>query len=80
MTSAAIRNIREEIKQYIDHADPKIVKMIHAMLEVDSDADWWHSMPDNVKTDVEEALAQADDGAFISHEQMKKKYPKWFTK
>ncbi|XZF14162.1 hypothetical protein ACTHGU_20480 [Chitinophagaceae bacterium MMS25-I14] len=80
MASTGIRDIREEVKRYIDHADARIVKMIHAMLEVDADADWWASMPDNIKADVDEALSQADEGAFVSHEQMKQKYPQWFTK
>lgn len=80
MKSAAIRDIREEVKQYIDHADAKIVKMIHAMLEVDSDEDWWSSMPDNIIADVETSLTQADKGEVMSHQEVKEKYSRWFTK
>jgi len=80
MKSVAIRNIREEVKNYIDHADDKIVKMIHAMLEVDMDEDWWSSMPDNVMKDVHTSIAEADEGKTVSHEKIREKYSKWFTK
>ena len=72
--------MRKEVKKYIDRADEKVVKMVHAMLEVDAEADWWDAMPDNVKTDVEAAIRQADKGELISHGEVKKKYPQWFSK
>ena len=37
--------MREEVKKYIDTADVKVVKMIHAILEVDADNDWWIQCP-----------------------------------
>lgn len=80
MKPTEIRDIREEVKNYIDHADAKVVKMIHAMLEVDSDEDWWSSMPDNIVADVEASLIQADKGEVMSHQQVKEKYSQWFTK
>jgi predicted transcriptional regulator len=76
----ALKQMRIEVKKYIDTADDKVVKMVHAMLEVDSDADWWDEMPDNVKADVEEAIGQADRGEVMTHEEVKKKYKKWFAK
>jgi hypothetical protein len=76
----AVKQMRKEVKKYIDTADPKVVKMMHAMLEVDSEADWWDSMPDNIKADVEESIRQADRSETMSHEEVKKKYAKWFTK
>ena len=72
--------MRNEVKKYIDSADEKMVKMVHAMLEVDAEADWWDAMPDNVKADVETAIKQADKGELISHEEVKKRYPQWFSK
>ncbi|MBS4065663.1 MAG: hypothetical protein KGZ74_13975 [Chitinophagaceae bacterium] len=77
---SAVNQMRKEVKKYIDTADEKVVKMVHAMLEVDADADWWEAMPDNVKADVEEAIKQADKGNTITHEEVKKKYSQWFTK
>jgi predicted transcriptional regulator len=77
---SAVNQMRKEVKKYIDTADEKVVKMVHAMLEVDANADWWEAMPDNVKADVEEAIKQADKGNTITHEEVKKKYSQWFTK
>ena len=62
--------MREEVKKYIETADEKVVKMMHAMLEVSADEDWWNTMPDNVKADVEAALLEADKGELIPHEEI----------
>jgi len=37
----AVKQMREEVKKYIDTADPKVVKMMHAMLEVEREGSWW---------------------------------------
>ena len=72
--------MREEVKKYIETADEKVVKMMHAMLEVDADQDWWDTMPGNVKADVEAALSEAQKGNVIPHEEIKKRYQKWLAK
>lgn len=77
---ASIEILREEVKEYIQHADEKIVKMVHAMLETDVENDWWERMPDAVKADVEAAIKEADEGKLIPHEEAKKRYRKWLTK
>ena len=76
----SVKQLRNEVKKYIETADEKTVKMIHAMLEVDAEADWWESMPDGVRADVEEAMKQGDKGEVLTHEQVKLKYPQWFIK
>jgi predicted transcriptional regulator len=76
----AVKQMRKDVKKYIDTADSKVVKMMHAMLEVDAEAGWWDEMPDDVKADVEEAIRQADNGEAIPHAEVKKKYAKWFTR
>jgi uncharacterized protein HemY len=72
--------MRRDVKKYIDTADEKVVKMVHAMLEVDADADWWDTIPKELKNDIEIALRQADKGDVLSHEEVKKRHPQWFTK
>ena len=37
----AVKQIRSEVKKYIDTADAKVVKTVHAMLEVEKESDWW---------------------------------------
>jgi hypothetical protein len=36
-----LQQLRTEVKAYIDTADIKVVKMVHAMLEVEQEGDWW---------------------------------------
>ncbi|GAA4752876.1 hypothetical protein [Flavisolibacter ginsenosidimutans] len=77
-----VEQMREEVKNYIDAADEKIVKMVHAILEVDAadDQEWWEAMPDEVKDDVEEAIRQSDNDEVMSFAEVKQKYPQWFSK
>ena len=72
--------MRQEIKKYIDTADVKVVKMMHAMLEADADNDWWDTMPDNVKADVETALTESKKGKVTPHAEIQKRYQKWLVK
>lgn len=74
-----VDQMREQVKQYIDSADEKVVKMVHAMLEVDAQENWWNEMPDNIKADVETALAEAERGDLIPHEDIKQRI-KWLAK
>ncbi|MBX9784502.1 MAG: hypothetical protein K2X48_14530 [Chitinophagaceae bacterium] len=76
----ALQQMRKNVKKYIDTADEKTVKMVHALLEVDADADRWDTLPGKVKADVEIAMKQADRGETLTHGEVKKKYPQWFTK
>jgi uncharacterized protein HemY len=68
----AVQQMRKEVKKYIETADPKVVKMMHAMLEVDADASWWEEMPDKIKADIELAIKQADNGETLTHDEVKK--------
>ena len=78
----SMKQLREDIKNYIETADDKVVKMMHAMLEVNAeeDAEWWATMPDDVKKDVEESMRQSDNDEVMTHEEVKKKYPQWFSR
>ena len=72
--------IRQEVKKYLETADLKVVKMIHAMLEVDADNDWCDTMPDKVKADVEAALIESENGKLVPHAAIQKRYKKWIAK
>ena len=72
--------MRQEVKKYIDKADLKVVKMVHALLEVDAENDWWDTMPVNIKEDVEAALIESDKGQVIPHADIQKRYKKWIAK
>jgi hypothetical protein len=77
---SSVKALRQEVKKYIDTADAKVVKMMHAMLEIDADNGWWDSMPDSVKEDVEAALVESEKGEVIPHGEIQKRYKKWLAK
>jgi predicted transcriptional regulator len=80
MSAAELKELRQEVKKYVDHADENVVRMMYAMLETNAEASLWEDMPDEIKAELEESLAQSGKGQTMTHEQVKKKYPQWFTK
>ena len=81
--------MRKEVKKYIDLADERMLKAIHAMLETDLEEeisdkeisdDWWDEMSDEERASVEEGIKQLENGEGIPHEEVMKKYSKWLTK
>ena len=76
----SIKILREEVKKYIETADAKVVRMMHAMLEVDAGSGWWDSLPDEIRTDAEAALAESEKGDVTSHAEIQKRYKKWLVK
>ena len=80
MSSPAISTIRKEVKKYVDKADDKTVRMLHAMLETEQEEDWWDKLPKHVQAEIDKALSELDKGKGIPHEAVMKKYSKWFTR
>ena len=80
MRTTVKKDIRAEVKEYIDHADERMVKIIHAMLEADQDQDWWDEISDEEKSSIDRGLRQLEQGKGIPHEEVVKRHPKWFKK
>jgi len=81
MTAVAIKEMRKEVKKYIDLADERMLKAIHALLETDLEEeisdkeisnDWWDEMSDDERASVEEGIKQLENGEGIPHEEMVK--------
>ena len=75
-----VASLRKDVKKYIETADGRVVKMVHAMLEADKQTDFWDELPATVKTDVKIALKQSTQGKGKPHKDVMKKYKKWNTK
>ncbi len=54
--------------------------MMHAMLQVDAGSDWYDTIPDRVKADMEAALIESEKGQVIPHAEVQKRYKKWIVK
>ena len=89
MTVTAIKDLRKEVKKYLDLADERMLKAIHAMLEKDmeeelSDEDispnWMDEMSLEEQASMEEGVRQLENGEGIPHAEVMKKYGKWLTK
>ncbi len=72
--------LKKQVKKYIDTADEKVVKMVHAMLEVNAENDWWDDLSEDLKKEINEAIKELEKGKGIPHEKVKKMYPQWFPK
>lgn len=72
--------LKKQVKKYIDTADEKVVKMVHAMLEVNAENDWWDDLSEDLKKEINEAIKELEKGKGIPHEKVKKMYPQWFQK
>lgn len=72
--------LKKQAKEYLDRADEKVIKMVHAMLEVNAENDWWDDLPGDVKNEISESLKELDEGKGISNQNVKKMYPQWFPK
>jgi hypothetical protein len=75
-----VKQMRQEVKKYLDKADDKTVKMVYAMLEAKEENDWWDELPPKVKAEIDEALLELDKGKGLPHETVLKKYGKWFSR
>ncbi len=80
MNSAATKEMRKEVKKYVDKADDKVVKILYAMMEAEQENDWWDKLPKKVQVEIDDALTDLDKGKGIPHETVMKKYAKWFTR
>ena len=56
--------LKKEAKKYLDTADDKVVKMIHAMLEVNAEKDWWDDVPDKAKLSIKRGIKDVEAGRF----------------
>lgn len=64
----------------MDNADESVIKMVHAMLEVNAKNVWWDHMPEDSRKTINKSLKDLDEGKGISHEKVKKMHPGWFSK
>ena len=80
MGSHDIKIIREEVKKYINYADDRMIRAIHAMLEADQAGDWWDDVSEAQKASIARGVKNMEEGNVISHEEIIKFYGKWLTK
>ena len=80
MTLIEEKELKKEVKKYIDHADIRMVKAVRAMLEADQHEDWWDEISDGERAAIETGLKQMKEGKTTPHEKVMEKYGKWLTR
>lgn len=82
--------LRQEVKQYIDRADDKSLRIVKAILEIEQEEDEgdiedgevdWDELPEELQIMIDRAIKQADEGGGMPHEEVVAKYySQWFRK
>ena len=80
MTAVEVRDLKKVIKDHIDHADERMLRLVRAIFEADQQEDWWDELTDEQRKDIDEGIRQGENGETIAHEEMMKKHSKWLTK
>ncbi|HEV7382215.1 MAG TPA: hypothetical protein VGN64_20610 [Dyadobacter sp.] len=78
--SSNIQELREKVKRHIDHADERVLSMVYALLEDNVSSDWWDSIPENVRGDLDVSIKQANDGHYLTQEEVNERFPQWHLK
>jgi hypothetical protein len=73
-------NLKKQVITEIEKADTRVLKLIHAMLKANKEADLWDELPEQVKRDVIAATKESELGLGKTHEVVMAKYQKWLTK
>jgi predicted transcriptional regulator len=80
MTLVALKELKKEVKKYIDDADEKTVKAVLALLESNEEENWWDTISEGEKASIKAGLKDIREGRTLPHEEVMKKYSKWLIK
>ena len=72
--------LRTDLHGMIDKiTDSNILNAVKTLLSGStvSQTDWWDTISDEERAEIEHGLEEADKGEVISHEEVMEKYKKW---
>lgn len=67
------------IKWLAEVTEPSVISKLIALKNKET-IDWWDQVNINEKEETEEGLREADNGEFVSHEEVMAKYQQWRSK
>lgn len=56
MSAAELKELRKEVKKYIDHADERVVRMVYAMTEADKEVEEQFSLTPEQEAELDEIM------------------------
>jgi predicted transcriptional regulator len=75
-----IVELRTDLHNMIDKiSDSNVLNAVKTLLagKAAAQEDWWDTISDEERAEIEQGLAEADRGELIPHEEVMKKYEKW---
>ena len=72
--------LRADLHNMIDKiSDSNILNAVRTLLsgKAVKKVDWWDTISDEERAEIEQGLAEADRGELIPHEEVMAKYKKW---
>ena len=75
-----VKELRADLHNMIDKiSDRNILNAVRTILseKVISKTDWWDTICDDERKEIEEGLSQAEKDEVTSHEEVMRKYEKW---
>lgn len=67
----------ELMQKLLNTEEEQVLGKVKEILDQQSEKDWWDELSLEEKQEIEEGLAQADNGELIPHETVMAKYKKW---
>jgi hypothetical protein len=67
--------LREQLHEYINKADERLLNLIHGMFQADMQhQDWWDDLHPNLKANIDKAIDQLNHGEGRHHEEVMKEF------
>lgn len=68
--------LKQNIIQSLDNVNDKVLRMVQSILQIEQEYEW-DNLPDYVKNEVNDAIAEADKGLGKTHKEVMKEYQKY---
>jgi len=75
-----IKELRADLHNMIDKiSDHNVLTAVKTLLsgKVDKESDWWDTISEEERGEIQQGLKEADRGEVAPHEEVFKRYKKW---
>jgi len=80
MSIMNVFELKSDLHHLIDKInDKRILSAVRTILskQTEQSSDWWDTISDEERAEIEQGLTEADRGEVIPHEEVMGKYKKW---
>ena len=69
----------ELVQLILNTQAPSILEKIESLFKKEKEVDWWDTLSEQAKEELDESIAQADRGELITHEEVRQKIKEKFN-